>query len=310
MRINPPISVKDLSDFLGARWIGNPDELITGLNEIHMVEPGDITFTDHPKYFKKSLLSAASVVLINAEPEDRFGKSIIISNDPFSDFMRIIQKYRDIGPNKEMISPSAKVGKNLFLGHGSSIGDNCVVGDNCVIHPNVTIYSNCIIGDNAIIHAGTVIGADAFYFKRRENSYEKFLSSGRVVIGNNVEIGALCTIDKGVTGDTIIGDDSKFDNQVHIGHDTFIGKRVLMAAQCAVAGVCVIEDDVILWGQVGVTKEMRIGKGAQVMAKSGVINHLEAGKRYLGNPTSEAFSKNREWLLLKKLPELVKKVGL
>jgi UDP-3-O-[3-hydroxymyristoyl] glucosamine N-acyltransferase len=310
MKFAKPFSAEEIARLLDARVVGNPETKIFGLNEIHMVEEGDISFTDHPKYFKKSLQSKASVVLINDIPEDTYGKTLIVSDQPFDDFNKLIHNQWSLPHVSSKIPESCRIGKNVHIGPNVYLGERTVIGDNCIIHPNVVIYGDVIIGHDVIIHSGCVIGADAFYFKRKPEGYEKFTTCGRVIIGNKVEIGALCTIDRGVTGDTVIGDGSKFDNQVHIGHDSFIGKNVLMAAQCAVAGVVVIEDDVILWGQVGVTKEVRIGKGAQVLAKSGVLQSLEAGKRYLGNPTSEAFTKNREWALLKKLPELFRKNGL
>jgi len=310
MKFTKPLTAAEVADILQAKVIGDPNVLISGLNEIHMVEEGDISFTDHPKYYKKSLQSKASVVLINAVPEDTFGKTIIVSEQPFADFNKLIKSQWSLTHVSAAISETAQIGKNVHIGPNVYIGDRTTIGNNCIIHPNVVIYGDCIIGDNVILHSGTIIGADAFYYKREKDSYSKFTTCGRVIIGNNVEIGALCTIDRGVTGDTVIGEGTKFDNQIHVGHDTIIGKNVLMAAQCAIAGVVVIEDDVILWGQVGITKEIHIGKGAQVLAKSGVIQDLEAGKRYLGNPTAEAFTKNREWILLKKLPELFRKVGI
>jgi len=310
MKFTKPLTAAQVADIIQARVVGDPNVPVTGLNEIHMVEEGDISFTDHPKYYKKSLQSKASVVLINAVPEDTYGKTIIVSEQPFADFNRLIKSQTVLPPVSAVISETATLGKNVHICPNVYIGDRTTIGDNCIIHPNVVIYGDCVIGNNVTIHAGSIIGADAFYYKRSGDHYDKFTTCGRVVIGDNVEIGALCTIDRGVTGDTIISEGTKFDNQIHVGHDTFIGKNVLMAAQCAIAGVVTIEDDVILWGQVGITKEIHIGKGAQVLAKSGVIQDLEAGKRYLGNPTAEAFSKNREWLLLKKLPELFKKVGM
>lgn len=307
MKFEKPLSLSLIAEIIGAEIIGDGQFKASGINEIHMVEEGDITFTDHPKYFKKSLQSAASVVIINAIPEDSMGKHLLLHPDPFSALKKLIHFCKpDLDKPSSAVPASAYIDPSVVMAPNVHIGENVHIGKNTIIHANVVIYRDVTIGENCIIHAGTVIGADAFYFKRREDSYDKFSTCGTVVIGNNVEIGALCTIDRGVTGATSIGDDSKFDNQVHIGHDTFVGQRVLMAAQCAVAGVCRIEDDVILWGQIGVTKEITIGKGAQVLAKSGVIENLQAGKRYLGNPTSEAFAKNREWILLKKLPQIVK----
>jgi UDP-3-O-[3-hydroxymyristoyl] glucosamine N-acyltransferase len=171
----------------------------------------------------------------------------------------------------------------------------------------VVIYDHCEIGDNVEIHANAVIGSDAYYFKRKPEGYEKMHSCGRVILEDNVEIGACCTIDKGVSADTIIGKGTKLDNHVHIGHDTLVGKNVLMAAQVGVAGVATIEDDVILWGQVGVSKDLTIGKGAIVFAQSGVPKSIEGGKQYFGSPVQEAKEKMKELVWLKRLPELFNK---
>jgi UDP-3-O-[3-hydroxymyristoyl] glucosamine N-acyltransferase len=185
------------------------------------------------------------------------------------------------------------------------------IGKNCLIHPNVTIYDHCVIGDNVIIHAGCVLGADAFYFKRRKErvmQYDKMLSCGRVIVEDDVEIGAGCAIDKGVSGDTILGAGTKLDNQVHIGHGVVIGKNCLIAAQVAIAGKTIVEDEVILWGQVGVNKDLRIGKGAIVFAQSGVPSSIEGGKTYFGTPVEEAREKKRELGWVKRIPEIWEKV--
>src|SRR5205085_2804736 len=135
------------------------------------------------------------------------------------------------------ISESATIGTGTVIQPGAFIGNNVVIGKNCLIHSNVSVYDHTEIGNDVIIHANTVIGSDAFYFKRRKDYYDKMLSCGRVIIHDRVEIGASCTIDKGVSGDTIIGEGTKIDNQVHIGHDTVIGKNCLFAAQVGIAGV-------------------------------------------------------------------------
>jgi UDP-3-O-[3-hydroxymyristoyl] glucosamine N-acyltransferase len=156
-----------------------------------------------------------------------------------------------------------------------------------------------------IIHANTVIGADAFYFKKRPDGYDKLYSCGRVVIGNNVEIGAACTIDKGVSGDTIIGDGTKIDNQVHLGHGVVVGKHCLLAAQVGVGGKTIIQDEVSLWGQVGVQKDILIEKGAVVLGQSGVTKSLKGNKVYFGTPAAEAKSRYRELTYLRRLPEFM-----
>ena len=191
------------------------------------------------------------------------------------------------------------------------IGKDVILGKNCIIHPNVTIMDNCIIGDHVVIQSGTVIGSDAFYYNKkssREIHYKRMLSCGRVVISDHVEIGANCTIDRGVSGDTLIGTGTKMDNLVHIGHDTIVGKNCLFAAQVGIAGATVIEDEVILWGQVGVSKTLTVGKGAEIYAQSGVPSSLEGGKKYFGSPAEDAMFKKKEFVWVKRIPVLWEKV--
>jgi UDP-3-O-[3-hydroxymyristoyl] glucosamine N-acyltransferase len=182
------------------------------------------------------------------------------------------------------------------------------IGKDCVIHAGVVIHDNTIIGDRVVVHANTVLGADAFYYQKKEGSYSRMHTCGRVVVHDDVEIGALCTIDKGVSSDTVIGSGTKMDNHVHIGHDTIIGSNCLFAAQVGIAGCVIVEDDVVLWGQVGVVSDIRLGKGAVVLGQSGLMHDLEPGKTYLGSPATEARQKWREMGMIRKLPQLIEKL--
>ena len=308
MKFPSPATLDDLALLTGARSVKNTNELVTGINEIHKVEMGDITFVDHPKYYDKALTSAATFIIINKEIEAPEGKGLLIIEDPFSAYITIVKKYRTFRPASGSVSDSSLIGEGTILQPGVFVGEQVRIGKNCIIHSNVSIYDHCVIGDDVIIHANTVIGADAFYFKRRLSGYDKMYSCGRVVIENNVEIGASCTIDKGVSGDTVIGEGTKIDNQVHVGHDTVVGKNCLLAAQVGIAGVVTIEDDVILWGQVGVQKDLTIGKGAVVLGQSGIPKSLEGGKTYFGSPVQEAREKMKELALVKQLPGLLEKL--
>ncbi len=308
MKFQTPVLLSDLASLTGARVLGNANLPVQGINEIHKVELGDITFVDHPKYYDKALSSSASFVIINKEVDVPAGKALLFHADPFSVYVAIVKHFRSFKPSPETISSKAIIGKGTIIQPGAFIGNEVVIGENCVIHSNVSIYDHSIIGNNVIIHANTVIGSDAFYFKRRPEGYDKMLSCGRVIIHDHVEIGASCTIDKGVSSDTIIGQGTKMDNQVHVGHDTVIGKNCLFAAQVGIAGVVTIEDDVILWGQVGVQKDLTIGKGAIVLGQSGVPKSLEGGKTYFGSPVQEAREKMKELAFVKQLPELLKNI--
>ncbi len=309
MKFIESISVKKIAEILNISFIGDPDFKITGINEIHQVEKGDITFVDHPKYYQSSIESAASVILINTKNiEVPKGKSLLISDTPFDDFMKLIKELRPFESSTSQISQSAKVGRNTIIQPGAFIGNNVKIGDNCIIHANASIYDHSIIGNHCVIHSNTVIGADAFYFQKRENKTIKFESCGHVEIKDYVEVGALCTIDKGVSGITEIGEYTKFDDHVHIGHDVKIGKRCLMAASVLIGGNTVIEDDVIIWGQSVIDKNIRIGAKAQIMATSAIGKSMEGGKTYFGAPAVEYRKKWKELIAIRKLPELVERI--
>ena len=308
MKFSQAVPLSELADLTNSRLSGNSEAKVSGINEIHKVEAGDITFVDHPKYYDKALNSNATFVIINKDVDAPPGKGLLFNQDPFSAYIKIVKHFRKFISAKSPISLTATIGEGTIIQPGVFIGEEVRIGKNCIIHSNVSIYDHSVIGDDVVIHANTVIGADAFYFKRRPEGYDKMISCGRVVIHDKVEIGSLCTIDKGVSGDTVIGEGSKLDNQVHVGHDTVIGKNCLFAAQVGIAGVVTIEDEVILWGQVGVQKDLTIGKGAIVLGQSGVGKTIEGGKTYFGSPVQEARTKMRELALVKQLPEILEQL--
>ena len=310
MKFLSPVPLQWLAEFLPARLQGDPGAMATGINEIHRVEKGDLVFVDHPKYYNKCLHSAASFIIINKEVEVPAGKALLIADQPFEAYTKIVRHFHPLEPASGPISPSSVIGEGTQVFPNVFIGNHVSIGTNCIIYPNVTILDHCIIGNNVIIQAGTVIGSDAFYYntkKEREIWYKKMLSCGRVVIGDDVEIGAGCTIDRGVTHDTVIGNGTKMDNLIQVGHDTVIGKNCLFAAQVGIAGGVTIGDGVTLWGQVGINKTLSIGDHAVVMGQSGVPHDLEGGKSYFGSPVEEAKQKMKELIWIKRIPELWKR---
>lgn len=286
MKLLTPVSVAWLSKLTNAEIIGNQHLEITGVNEIHQVELGDIVFVDHPKYYNTCLNSEASCIIINDKnvivPE---GKALLFCTDPFEAYLKIVKHFKPFIPCSKAISDDAIIGEGTIIMPHVFIGPNVTIGKNCVLHPSVSILSDTIIGDEVIIQANTVIGSDAFYYntkKDRQDWFKKLLSCGRVVIQDKVEIGAGCTIDRGVSGDTIVGRGTKIDNMVHIGHDTQIEANCLFAAGVAIAGGVQIKSGVTLWGQVGVTKTITIGENATVLGHSGVTGSLAGNKVYMG----------------------------
>ncbi|MBQ0733211.1 UDP-3-O-(3-hydroxymyristoyl)glucosamine N-acyltransferase [Aquimarina celericrescens] len=301
-------TLQQIATIISSEFVGDSDFPVLGMNEIHVVTPGDIVFVDHPKYYDKALQSAATVILINKNVECPEGKALLISDDPFRDFNTLTTYFKPFESAKAIISSTAKIGKDTVIQPGAFIGNNVVIGDHCLIHANVSIYDNTVIGNNVTIHSGTVLGGDAFYYKKRPEGFDKLISGGRVVIQDNVDLGALCTIDKGVTGDTTIKEGSKIDNQVHIGHDTVIGKKCLIASQVGIAGCVIIEDEVTIWGQVGITSDVTIGKKAIISAQSGVSKSLEANKSYFGTPADDFRKKYKEIAAIRQIPDLIEKL--
>ncbi|SEK54664.1 UDP-3-O-[3-hydroxymyristoyl] glucosamine N-acyltransferase [Aquimarina amphilecti] len=301
-------TLKQIATIISSEFIGDEDFPVLGMNEIHVVTPGDIVFVDHPKYYDKALESDATVVLINKKVSCPEGKALLISDDPFRDFNKLTTYFKPFEKATSIISNTAKIGTNTVVQPGVFVGNNVIIGDNCLIHSNVSLYDNTVIGNNVTIHSGTVLGADAFYYKKRPEGFDKLISGGRVVIGDNVDLGTLCTIDRGVTGDTTIQEGSKIDNQVHIGHDTVIGKKCLIASQVGIAGCVVIEDEVTLWGQVGVTSGITIGSKAVVSAQSGISKSLEGNKSYFGTPADDFRKKYKEIAAIRQIPEIIEKL--
>lgn len=311
MQFPSPVPVQWIAELVGARIKGNVTGMAKGINEIHKVEPGDLVFVDHPKYYDKCIHSAASFIIINKETEVPDGKALLIIDEPFEAYCKIVNHFRPFEPAVHMISPGASIGRDSTLFPSVFVGNHVQIGENCTIYPNVTILDHCIIGNNVVIQPGTVIGSNSFYYnakKNREVWFKKMPDCGRVIIEDDVEIGAGCTIDRGVSHDTRIGRGTKMDNMIHVGHDTVIGKNCLIAAQVAIAGAVNIGNGVTIWGQVGISKTLSIGDNAVILAQSGIPSDLDGNKTYFGSPAQEARIKQRELVWTKRIPEIWEKV--
>ncbi len=311
MKFEQPVPVTSIAQMIGARITGKEDAFVSGINELHKVEPGDLAFVDHPRYFDRCIQSAATCIIINQESNIPEGKTLLLVEDPFEAYLKIVRHYRPFLPSLQLISDSAVVGEGSVVMPGSYIGNHVVIGKDCIIHPHVTIMDHCSIGDRVVIQAGTVIGSDAFYYNRKVSRpvhYKRMESCGRVVIEDDVEIGAGCTIDRGVSHDTVISLGSKLDNLIHIGHDTVIGKNCLIAANVVVGGCTTIKDNVTIWGGVIINKTITIGENAVLFARTGVPNSLEGNKSYYGAPAQEARAAQKELVWIKRIPQLWEKV--
>jgi len=305
MKFPVPQTLRHIASLLNCNYLGADDFPVLGINEIHVVTAGDIVFVDHPKYYDKALNSNATVVLINKKVDCPEGKALLITDDPFRDFNALTSHFKPFVRSSVSIDPSAKIGDDTHIQPNVYIGPNVQIGKNCLIHANVTIVSDAIIGDNVVIGSGTVLGGDAFYYKNRPEGYDQLLSCGRVVIEDEVHIGTGCTIDRGVTADTTIGQGSKLDNQIQVGHDTVIGKKCLIASQTGIAGCCIIEDEVTIWGQVGTNSGITIGAKAVILGQTGVTKSVAGNTTYFGTPIQESRASLKEMAALRQLPKLL-----
>jgi len=308
MKLSPAQPLSAINALIGAEMRGDAGHMVSGINEIHKVQTGDLIFVDHPKYYQKALESAATTILIDtADVTLPAGKALLVSTDPFGDYNKLTRHYSPTTLWSSPISDDVEIGADTLIFPNVTVGKRVKIGRECVIHSGVVIADDTTIGNRVTIQANAIIGQDAFYYNKKEEGRVRMHSCGEVVLEDDVEIGAACTISKGVSGDTRIGKGTKLDSQVHVGHDTVIGAHCLIAAQVGIAGCVHIEDEVTLWGQVGTRSDITIGKGAEVMGQSGVTRSLEGGKTYFGTPASEYREALRNMALVRKLPQLFSK---
>lgn len=305
MKLLKPTPLSELAEIIQAEIVGDAHALVTGINEIHKVESGDLMFVDVQKYFKKAFQSAATFILINEKASAPVGKHLLVCSDPFSAYNQLVAHFAPSRPLSAQISESAEIHPTVILEPNVVIGHQVKIGAGSYIRANTVIHEGTVIGKNVIIQSGSVLGTDAFYFKKRTTQYEKMNSCGRVVIEDNVEIGSCCTIDRGVSGDTVIGEGSKLDNQVHVAHGVVIGKHCVIAAQVGIAGKTILKDGVKLWGQVGVAPRLHLEEGVEVYAQSGVSRNLAGGQAYFGSPAIPAKDWFSEYRAVKRLPREV-----
>ncbi len=325
------LTLREIAAYVDGKVIGEPDINVSGVSEIQNSLPGTITFLGNPKY--KQFLTETQAEAIFVRNEDHLnGKNGIVVSNPqlaMARTLRLFFPQTSFEPSiheSAVIDSTASVGKNVFIDagvvikSGASIGDNAIIGANvvigngaaigthCSLKPNVTIYHNVIIGDNCIIHSGTAIGCDGFGYVTENNIHEKIPQTGNVVIGNYIEIGSNCAIDRATIGVTSIGDMTKIDNLVHIAHNVKVGKGCLITAGFAVAGSTEIGDYCTFAGQVGIAPHVKIGSNSVFAAKSGVTKSLEGGKVYAGFPAREIKEHNKREAQLNDITRISQKL--
>lgn len=301
MDVPKAIPVSDIAEWIGAEVIGNHDLQITGINEIHKVRQGDITFVDHPKYYQTSLHSAASAIIVPSAMECPPGKTLFVVEKPFLAYESLVKRFRAFTPIVDGLTEGQQIDPSTIIEPGAIIGPHVTIGKDGYIQAGAIIRPYTYIGDRVVIHSGAIIGTQAFYFKKWPEGYQAWTGCGRVIIEDDVWIGSGTTIAQGVSGDTIIGAGTKIDCQVMIGHGVVIGKNCLLAGQAGIAGKTKIGDWSVLYGQSGVAQNITIGEKVVLLAQSGVTKDLESGKTYFGSPADEARVKFKELVAVRNL---------
>ena len=327
------LTAGEIAELIGGRLEGDSALRIAGANTLEDAGPSEIAFAEPAATGVAD--SKAGCLVVSVESPANAGVTLIRVAKPRNAFAVVlaglypptrpsagvdptasvatsasIAPTASIGPNC-FVAPGASVGENSVLHAGVSVGPGSIVGDDCVLDPGVTLYAKVVIGDRAILHAGSVIGADGFGFVFEQGRYQKFPQVGGVRIGDDVEIGANTTIDRGALGDTVLGDGVKLDNLVHIGHNCQLGNHVVIAAQTGLSGGVVVEDYVVMGGQVGIGEKARIGSQAMIGGQGGILpqRRVTGGAAYWGTPARPHREYLRSQAAVERIPRLKAEVA-
>ena len=327
---------QQIADILEGDVIGNPEEEISKLSKIEEGEKGSLTFLSNPKYNSYLYTTNASVAIVNRSLvlEKEVKTTLIKVDDAYKSFSKLLEFYNEAKNNKSgreqpnFIAVSSEIGENEYIGAfvyigenvkignnvkiypNTNIGDNSIIGDNTVIFSGVKIYADTEIGENCKVHSGAVIGADGFGFAPNENGEFKAIPQiGNVIIEDNVDIGAACTIDRATLGATIIRKGVKLDNQIQIAHNVEIGENTVIASQTGVAGSTKIGQNCMIGGQVGIAGHLKIGDNVKILGQTGVTKNLRDNQMVHGTPAINARDFNKSYVYFKNLPKVVSKIN-
>lgn len=315
---------------------GNPEVAVSSVAKIEEAQSGSLSFLANPKYEPYLYTTEASIIIINEDVNlaKPVSATLIRVKDAYSSFSILLEAYNQAKLDKSgieepnFIHPSAKIGKNVYIGAFAYIGANAVIGDHTKIYPQtyigdmvkigesctlfagVKVYHECVLGNQVVIHSGTVIGSDGFGFApQADGTYKKIAQIGNVVIEDDVEIGSNNSIDRATMGSTIIRKGVKLDNLIQVAHNVEIGSNTVIASQSGISGSTKVGENVVMGGQVGTVGHISIAKGSQIAAKTGVNRSLEEeGKKWGGMPVSTFNDNYRSQVVFQRLPELEKKL--
>jgi UDP-3-O-[3-hydroxymyristoyl] glucosamine N-acyltransferase len=331
-------TVEQLAELVRGRLVGDGSVSIRSARPVGEAGPGDITFIENDRFAKLLRASPASAAIVGPhfaiEPQETARDLAVIEvDDPIAAFLAVRShldgterpRWTGIHP-QACVAPTARIGRDVaiypfvYVGENAVIGDGttlhpgavigvgCTLGKECIIHPNAVLYPNVILGDRVEVHAGTVLGGDGFGYRRVEGRHIKVPHSGRLEIGNDVEIGSNCTIDRATFEATRIGEGTKIDNLVMIGHNNQIGRHNLLCGQVGIAGSCKTGDYVVMAGQAGIKDNTRIGDGVVVGAQAGVHRNVPDGQQILGSPAIPVREQRRIFQMIARLPEIYRQL--
>ena len=325
------LKVKDLAERIDGLVVGDSEIEISAASDVEDAVEGDIVFAEDAKHLKSAVASNASAVIALKDTPPS-GKTMILVDKPRLAFAQVLEAFSPALRREPGIHPSAYIGEgseigenpsigyNAYVGQNTRIGDNAfiypfayigdgvVIGDNCVIHPFVSIYHDVILGNNVVIHSGSVIGADGFGYTKVGERHYKIPQIGTLVIGDDVEIGSNTSIDRARTGKTVIGNGTKIDNLVQIGHNVSVGENCIIVSQTGISGSANIGSRVIITGQAGLKDHISIGNDAVLAGRAGVFGDVAPGEFVSGYPARPHLENMKMLAAQRKLPDTMKQV--
>ena len=327
-----PFTTAEIAKLLAGEVLGDVNATLTGFATADAAKPGDLTFAENEEFFAAAENSPATAVIADArftstkkivirvtQPRVAFAKAIaVFFPEPKLPAgihsTAVVAKSAQVDPTVHigphcLVGERVKLGANVVLQSGNSVGNDAVLGDDVNLFPNVTIYQRTQIGKRVRIHAGAVIGSDGFGYVLDGGIHRKVLQIGNVVIGDDVEIGANVTVDRGALGSTVIGKGTKIDNLVQVAHNVQIGEHSIIISQVGIAGSTKIGNYVVLAGQAGLAGHLKIGNQAIVAAQAGVMTDIPDGGKWFGSPAQPDKEFKRQVVALRRLPDLLKKIS-
>jgi UDP-3-O-[3-hydroxymyristoyl] glucosamine N-acyltransferase len=329
-----PLTLLELASAISATVRGDGSVPVQGCAGLEDAGEHDVSFLANRKYVRLVADSKAAAVIVSAQDADAIaGRNLLVADDPYFAFRQAVvalHGFRQHPPagvsERACIDPSAQIGEGcciqpfVHIAAGARVGRRCViyphcyigpdavVGDDCLLYPNVTVYDRCVLGNRVTLHAGCVIGQDGFGYATHQGRHEKIPQIGNVVIGDDVEMGANCAIDRATVGSTVIGAGTKFSDLVAIGHGAEIGEHNLLVAQVGIAGSTTTGRYVVMGGQVGVAGHLMIGDMVRIAAKAGVMDDLPGHEEYGGQPALPMNQAKRAVLTLMRMPDVARDI--